>query len=173
MSRLALIVSLPLVFAAPLVAQDEAPAEPPRVYYGGSVVLGFGSALRVGLYPMVGVRVAPKVSVGAEVGYEYVDYSGPGGSTSAYGGALFGRYRVLPAFYFHGEGRYLNYERFTVTGAGERTWVPLVLLGGGFVQRVSRRASTYVEVLFDVLQDDASPYDNWEPFVRVGVGVGF
>jgi hypothetical protein len=31
----------------------------------------------------------------------------------------------------------------------------------------------YVEVLFDVLQDNNSPYDDWEPFVSVGVGVGF
>ncbi|MEB3323589.1 MAG: hypothetical protein VKI81_12260 [Synechococcaceae cyanobacterium] len=169
-----LAAPLLIALAFPLEAQ-QAEREPPEspVYYGGSVILGFGSAFRIGLYPLVGVRVAPKLSVGAQVGYEYVDYSGPGGSTSMYGGSLFTRYRILPAFYLHGEGRAINYERFLIDAGSERQWVPLVLLGGGFVQRISRRASAYVEVLFDVLNDDKSPYDDWVPFVRVGFGVGF
>jgi len=50
--------------------------------------------------------------------------------------------------------------------------VPFLLLGGGLVQRISPRTALTVEVLFDVLQDDNSPYDSGEPFVSVGVGVG-
>jgi hypothetical protein len=34
------------------------------------------------------------------------------------------------------------------------------------------RTSIYAEVLFDVLQDEDSPYADWEPHVTVGVGVG-
>ena len=41
----------------------------------------------------------------------------------------------------------------------ERNWVPFLLLGGGFVQHVGPNASVYVEVLFDVLQNENSPYE--------------
>jgi hypothetical protein len=33
--------------------------------------------------------------------------------------------------------------------------------------------SNVYEVLFDVLQDSNSPYEDWAPFVSIGVGVGF
>ena len=51
--------------------------------------------------------------------------------------------------------------------------MPFVLLGGGFVQRLGTNTSAYVEALFDVLQDDNSPYENWDPIIRVGIAVGF
>jgi hypothetical protein len=38
---------------------------------------------------------------------------------------------------------------------------------------MGRNTALMVEVLFDVLQDDNSPYEDWSPFVSVGVGVGF
>jgi hypothetical protein len=31
----------------------------------------------------------------------------------------------------------------------------------------------FVQVLFDVLQNNDSPYDDWEPFFSIGIGVGF
>jgi hypothetical protein len=31
----------------------------------------------------------------------------------------------------------------------------------------------FIEVLVDVLNDDNSPYEEWDPFVSFGVGVGF
>jgi len=27
--------------------------------------------------------------------------------------------------------------------------------------------------LFDVIQDDNSPYENWDPIISIGAGVGF
>lgn len=161
--------------AVPVVAQEVSATRtsgPSPIYYGGSISLGFGSAFRIGAFPLVGVRVTPQLSLGAQVGYEYANYDGPGGETSNYGAAVFGRYRVIPQFYVHAEGRYVSYELLG-PGDGSRSWVPFVLLGGGFVQPLSRRTSAYVEALFDVLQDDTSPYNDWEPFVRVGVAVGF
>ncbi len=159
----------------PAAAQSSASrtSSPSPVYYGGSITLGFGSAFRIGAFPLVGVRVTRQLSVGAQAGIEYANYDGPGREATNYGAALFARYRVIPQLYLHGEGRYVSYELFGAGDESSREWVPLVLLGGGFVQRLSPRTSAYVEVLFDVLQDDSSPYDNWEPFTRVGVAVGF
>lgn len=119
------------------------------------------------------MRLTPRLSVGAQAGLEYANYDGPGREATNYGGALFARYRVIPQLYLHGEGRYVSYELFGIGGNSSREWVPFVLLGGGFVQPVSPRTSVYVEALFDVLQDSEAPYDDWEPFVRVGVAVGY
>jgi len=148
-------------------------ARPSPVFYGGSMSIGFGSAFRIGVFPLIGVRVTPQLSVGSQVGYEYVNYDGPGGETSSYGGSLFARYRLAPQLYLHGEGRYVSYEWFDAAGASTRDWVPFLLLGGGFVQRLSPRTSAYAEALFDVLQDSKSPYDSGEPFLRFGVMVGY
>lgn len=140
------------------------------VYYGGYVSTWFGNPFRIGVFPLVGYRLTPAISLGVQAGYEYLNYDGPGGTTSNYGGAVFTRYRVVPQFYLHAEGRYVNYGS-PVTS--ERRWVPFILVGGGVVQRLGPRTSAYVEALVDVLQDDGSPYEEWDPSVRVGVTVGF
>ena len=164
------------LLAVPAAAQDVSASRttsPSPVYYGGSVGLGFGNGFRIGVFPLVGVRVTPQLSLGAQVGYEYANYNEPDADASNYGGAVFARYRVIPQLYLHGEGRYVNYELYDVADDSTREWVPFILLGGGFVQPVGGRTSAYVEVLFDVLQNDRSPYDNWEPSIRVGMAVGF
>ncbi|NNK01545.1 MAG: hypothetical protein HKP58_14145, partial [Desulfatitalea sp.] len=52
-------------------------------------------------------------------------------------------------------------------------WVPFLWLGGGFSQRLGQNTWAFVEVLFDVIQEEKSPYDDWEPVISVGVGMGF
>lgn len=144
-----------------------------RVYYGGSVSLAFSGAFRIGIYPMIGYKLSPKASLGAEVGYEYVNYDNTDKSASNYGGSVFARYRVVPQAYGMAKFQAVSYEFFGITGDSSRETVPFLLLGGGVVQRVAPRTTAYAEVLFDVLQDESSPYESWEPFVNVGVGVGF
>ena len=79
--------------------------------------------------------------------------------------------------YAHAEFAYWSYENaIDITNQGyetERVWVPFLLLGGGFSQMISPNVWAYAEVLFDVLNDTNSPYDEWDPFISIGVGVGF
>jgi len=147
-------------------------AGPSRVYYGGQVTLSFGSTTRIGIFPLVGYKLTPKLSGGAKAGYEYVDYDN-GPSANNYGGSVFARFRVGRSLYAHAEYEAINYELPTGPESSSREWVPFVLLGGGFTRAISPRTSVYAEVLFDVLQDDKSPYKDWEPIVNFGVGVGF
>ncbi len=138
------------------------------VYYGGSVTVSFSGATRVGVFPMVGYALTPRLSLGAKVGYEYVNYHDIDFNAHNYGAGAFARYRLVPQLYLHGEYQMISFDRPL-----DRDWVPFLLFGGGFVQRLSPRASAYVEVLFDVLQDDGSPYDDWQPVVSVGIAAGF
>lgn len=146
-----------------------------KVYYGGTVGLSFGDYLRLSIQPYVGYKFTPQLSGGVKVGYEYIKdkkYSQTY-TYHNYGGSVFSRYRVIPQLYAHAEFAYFSYEYRTSNATSERNWVPFLLLGGGYIQRISPNAAAYVEVLFDVLQNDKSPYKSGEPFISVGVGVGF
>jgi hypothetical protein len=146
---------------------------PSKIYYGGSVTLSFGNATQIGIFPMIGYKVTPKASIGGKLGYEYVNYDDIDESSHNFGGSVFSRYRFIPQLYAHAEFQLVNYEIFTFSGESSRETVPFLLLGGGYVKPVSPRTSLFAEVLVDVLQDDNSPYDDWEPIFSVGIGVGF
>jgi hypothetical protein len=167
----------PAAAPASQTAAPTASSKPPfrdRIYYGGSVTLSFGSDVtRIGVFPMVAYKVSPKLSLGLEVGYEHVNYDNYNQSADNYGGSVFSNYRLLPVVYLHAEYQMINYEIFTGPNSSDRELVPFLLVGGGVSKLIGGRTWAYAEVLFDVLQDDNSPYDDWEPVVSVGVGVGF
>ncbi len=144
-----------------------------RIYYGGSVILSFGDVTRIGIYPMIAYKFTPKLSGGVEVGYEWLKFDNYDETANNYGGSVFGNYRVLPQLYAHAEYQMINYEIFTSATTSDREWVPFLLVGGGFSKLMGRNTWAYVEVLFDVLNDDNSPYADGEPIISVGVGVGF
>lgn len=146
-----------------------------RIYFGGNIGLTFGNYSMLGIYPMVGYKLTPKLSVGVKLAYEYIrdkryttDYE-----TSNYGGSLFARYRVIQPIYLHAEYAGLNYELYNFEGESEREWVPFFLVGAGYSKLISSRTWLNIQVLFDVLQNEKSPYKQWEPFYSIGVGVGF
>jgi len=150
-----------------------------RWYYGGTVGFSFWNDYTyIGIYPLVGYKITPKFSIGGKIGYSYYNYHNTDLSTNNYGGSLFTRYRLIPQIYLHAEFVYFSYEEQTYDlqtrqYGTERNWVPFILLGGGLSQSIGQNVWAYVEVLFDVLQDDNSPYENWDPFISIGVGVGF
>lgn len=151
-----------------------------KIYFGGDFVFTIGSYTSIGIWPLVGYKVTPKLSVGLQPGYEYIKYDSYYGSdyeTSNYGARLFTRYRVIPAAYVHAEFAEINYKLRFQNNVGdiseERTWVPFLFLGGGLSQRVGGNTYAYVQVLYDVLQDENSPYSNNELFWSVGIMAGF
>jgi len=46
-------------------------------------------------------------------------------------------------------------------------------MGGGMSQPIAENVWFNAEILFDVLQNENSPYEQWAPFYNVGFGVGF
>ncbi len=159
--------------------------QPSKWYYGGTVGFNFwGDYFYLSVNPIVGYNISPKFSVGGKVQYAYINDSryDPLELTSHnYGAGLFARFRPIYQIYLHAEFDYASYENYTVYtpilgepyAESERNWVPFLLLGGGFVQHVGPNASVYVEVLFDVIQDENSPYEDWDPIISIGGGVGF
>ena len=155
--------------------QKKSTLNPNKMYFGGYANLSFGSYTVLGIEPMVGYKLTPKFSVGGKLSYEYIsdkryneDYSG-----SNYGISVFSRYRLTQRVYTHVEYSAMNYKLYNISGDSNREWVSFLFVGGGFSQPVTKNTWLTAEVLFDVLQNENSPYKNWEPFFSVGFGVGF
>lgn len=147
-----------------------------KFYYGGYLDLAFGSYTAIGIEPLIGYKINPKLSAGAIVSYEYIRDNGYSGYTykaSNWGASIFGRYRVIPQFYLHAEFKETNFDSYYLIGQENRIWVPFLLLGGGYSQKISGNIWMNTQILFDVLQNENSPYKNWTPFFSVGFGVGF
>lgn len=151
-----------------------------KVYYGGAVGFNFwGDYFRISVEPMVGYKVTPKLSAGVKLMYEHIDDSR---STvdllyNNYGGSIFSRYRIIPQLYAHAEFAYYNYSYKYKSGSLESetfsNWVPFLLLGGGYSQQVGQNTWLFAQALWDVIQDDNSPYKSGDPWISVGVSVGF
>jgi len=146
-----------------------------KIYYGGNIGLSFGNYTMIAIRPLIAYKITPKLSAGVRLSYEYVSdkrYSETY-NTSNYGASVFTRYRIIPQIYAHAEFAALNYELYNELGESQREWLPFLLIGAGYSQRLGGNVYAFVEVLFDVLQSDKSPYRNWEPFTSIGIGVGF
>ncbi len=161
--------------APPPAPPEEKPAGPKKIYYGGTVGLSMGDYFRISIQPFVGYKLKPFFHIGGKATYEYIDDSrySQDFTSSNYGGSIFGRLMPKRSIYLHTEFAYMSYEYMTSSLDSERDWVPFLYVGGGLVKQLSLNTSAYVEVLFDVLQDDNSPYEEWTPFISAGVGVGF
>jgi len=150
--------------------------KPSKVYYGGGIGFSFwGDYFRICVEPMIGYKFTPQLSGGLKVAYEYINDSRYSSSLTShnFGGSLLLRYRIIPQFYTHAEFAYMSYQHLTSHNTGDRYWVPFLLLGGGYSQQIARNTWAYAQVLFDVIQDDDSPYDSSDPFISFGVSVGF
>jgi len=143
---------------------------PPKWYYGATVGFNFwGDVRKISIEPLLGRKLTPRLSIGVEGRYEHLtDTSGPNDhSFDNYGAGVFSNFKLTPRFYAHGEYDMISYDY-----SGGRETVPFLYVGGGVVQAAGR-ASLYAEVLVDILNDDDSPYNDYEPQVSVGVSVGF
>ena len=94
--------------------------------------------------------------------------------SNSYGASMFARYRFIEQLYGHVEYANINYDFFTLAGeVSYRKWVPFLLVGGGYSSQIGQNSILYLQVLFDVLQDQHSPYESGQPIYSMGIGVGF
>ncbi len=146
-----------------------------RIYYGGYATMNFSRNYSVlGFQPLVGYKFTPKTSVGGQLSYEYIsdERYGPKENGSNYGFSIFSRYRFSPLFYAHTEFSLMSYKWFYSTYE-DRKWAPMLYVGGGYSQPLAPNVWLNGQVLFDVLNHKNSPYNDWEPYFSVGIGVGF
>ena len=163
----------------PAEAQEQAEAplrHIDRMYFGGSFGLQFGTYTNISLLPIIGYKVTEKFSVGTGAVYNYIGYRGS--SYSSYGARAFTQLEFFGigegAVLGHAEVEFLNtkYEDNYGYIGDDRTLLTLPLVGVGYRQRISEKASLDMLLLYNVNSKVVgNPYSN--PVFRVGFNIPF
>ncbi|MES2628005.1 MAG: hypothetical protein V4616_03455 [Bacteroidota bacterium] len=157
--------------SAQLSAQLNKGFDPERITFGGDFGLGFGSITYVNVSPLVGYRFTDNFTGGVGVIYQYLKYNknvyGVQFETNTYGGRIFGRYRFLENFFGTLEYQNLSLEYLESGFEKTRVNVPILFVGGGYLQPVGGKAYVSLSLLYDVLENPNSPYSN--PVIQAGL----
>lgn len=149
-----------------------------RLYFGGGLGLSFGSVTSIQVEPLVGYKIDQKNKWSAGLGISYWYFKDNRVSlpyeTTVYGYRVFNRYRFIENLYGHVEYQQLSFELFNnFSDQLQRQWVPFLLVGGGYAAPLGGRTYLVAQVLWDVIQDQNSPYRRGDPFFSIGVAAGF
>lgn len=146
-----------------------------KIFVGGNFGAQFGDITSIEISPLVGYRITEKFSSG--IGGTYIYYKVkarqgiPSYSTNIYGGRIFSQYRVIENALAYTEIEVLNLEvQDPISYELSRKNVPSWLVGGAYIQPIGGRASLNLYMLWDVIEDENSPYQN--PIIRIGINAG-
>ncbi|MBL0343175.1 MAG: hypothetical protein IPP71_21290 [Bacteroidetes bacterium] len=149
-----------------------------KLFFGGNLGLQFGNLTYVDVSPLIGYKITEKLHAGIGATYIYYRYKDSFGNyeTSIYGGRVFGRYYPIDNLFAHVEYEILNLDvPASVPGSNYdvlvRDNISSVLVGGGYVQPIGTNASLMLMVLFNLTEEQYSPYQN--PIFRIGINAGF
>ncbi len=162
--------------------KEERPSSPlkDRFFFGGSLGLQFGSATYIDVSPLVGYKITEKFHAGVGVTYIYYkvkdSYYNYAYETSIYGGRVFSRYYFLENLFGHAEFEVLNMDvPREISGSGNfdyvRDNITSVMVGGGYAQPIGTNAALMLMILWNLTEEQYSPYQN--PIFRVGFSAGF
>ncbi len=186
----AVLMTNPIIFSQPHhpdTTNRIPPGKEPKIsnwIFGGYVALQFGTITLIDVSPQIGYIINPTILVGSGVTYQYYRQKWYDEiiKSSIYGGRVFTEYIIYnekskrpgyrPRFsiYTHFEYELMNLDRdFSNTTSAlksRRFWVDGILIGGGFKQNIGRRSSLNISILYNIIYDKRTPYDN--PQIRIG-----
>ncbi len=188
MRKIAILLSLATLLCANTAAgqipeggerDDTTPPVNQRLFFGGSFGLQFGTVTNIQLSPLAGIWLMPRLAVGAGPSYIFYKYPYTEG-TSIYGGRAMMQFtlvedlgRVVPmgantGIFARGEYELLNLNRSFLTGEllGERReWQGNFLVGGGISQRMGKKSSMNMLLLWCVTDNKLGLYAS--PEIRI------
>lgn len=157
-----------------------------RLIIGGSLGLSFGDFTNVNISPLVGYRISQLfgagININAQFGSErfrnYNSVTTQRNQYTIFGGGVWGRVYPLDFLFIHVQPEYnvvslksTYYDTDPKTTITDRYGVPSLLIGGGYTQPVGGRAAFSIMALYDILQDNRSPYQNGL-ILRIGASLG-
>lgn len=149
-----------------------------RWFAGGMIGAGFSSySAYVSIEPMIGYNITPAFQVGTRLTYIFNSYKIYNGyqdikyNLNSFGIGLFSRYIIYKGLMAQVEYENLNLEYVNYNYQETRTWVPSLFIGGGYIQTMGGQGFASFAILWNVLENEYSPYTN--PIIRIGFGVGF
>jgi hypothetical protein len=169
-----LITFLLVAFSISVFAQNKLSD---RIYFGGGFGLSAGGdGTNISASPQVGYKITSRYSAGIGITYQYVKIKGIESSINNYGWSVFNRYNITQQFFGYAEFENLQFEFFTSLSPErtEREGYNSLLIGAGYSESLSGRASFSISALYNVLYDAADPRQPYDsPWViRAGVGIG-
>ncbi|WP_341834780.1 hypothetical protein WJU16_17680 [Chitinophaga pollutisoli] len=190
MKRICLIAAVFLLSMQAVMAQspyrvDTARGfDPSKLMVGGNFGFAFGNYSLVNVSPMIGYRFSPKAAAGISINAQFTWEKYREGSYEVknnytiLGGGIWGRYYPLEMLFVHAQPEYnsISYKKQIYSDPRqsfkERYGAPSLLLGGGYAQPIGGNSALVIMLLYDVLQDENSPYRN-RPVFSVGGNFGF
>lgn len=169
------LFSFPLIFTAQFSDDQSSGDSENKWYTGGGIQLGFSNVSTViGVSPLIGYNITDELSAGAGLNITY--FKSGSFSSTLLGGRLFSRYLITPNIFARTEFHMTSVEsnfagREEEEASSEREWVPAWFVGGGYRQSIGNRTFLNVSIMWDVIEDENSPYTN--PFISGGVTIGF
>ncbi len=168
---------------------DEGGFKKENLFTGGGISLGFGSnSFQAGASPFLGYSVASWVDVALSTNYNYVSYrnvfsQGDRLRKSTLGVGAFTRIYPINFIFLHGQfERNFITEKLIPVGAGSslknKVEANSLLVGAGYASGRypnSGQPFFYLSILFDILDNDYSPYNDVGgkiiPIIRGGLQV--
>jgi hypothetical protein len=159
-----------------------------NLFIGGSLGLGFGTdQFNIGVNPEIGYSLNRWLDAGVVVNFNYnsisadpTGYYNPDVSQKQfiYGGGVFGRAFVLPFLFLTAQPEF-NWthisQKYEASGGVTQTAnvnAPSLLLGIGYGRRMIGQGTFYIALMFDVLNNSNSPYNDIDghplPVLRAG-----
>jgi hypothetical protein len=174
---LTLLIVLSFVGINLYAQSDTKPVKKPfkeRLVFGGGATLNFSNIqTAVGISPMVGYRVTDRYIAG--IGLSYLYLSGRDYKANNYAASIFNRFSVTEELFLHAEMEYGTSQVTLESLLGDQKYsveYPAFLVGGGYRQSGGSGIGLSITVLYDVLQDRNSPYQQGLVY-RGGVFFGF
>lgn len=142
-----------------------------KMFFQGKFGFSLGSTKSIEITPIIGARLTDKINIGVGVTYEYLwhdDFD-----SHIYGGEVFTEYKLFKDFYAKADYKYRVYNDYYKGAKYSSKSVPYLFLGGGYRPRIASGVAFQIEILYDVIQDDFSQYNDNEPIISAGVIFGF
>jgi len=165
--------------------------DPDKLIIGGGLNAGFGGGyINAGIAPIVGYRITRKFSAGIGLGYQYnrapTNYYSPSEPDKVF-------YSKANIIYPSVWTRHFLYRNIFAEAAFEQNFISISgglnrygvwdnakenimascgLVGLGLSQPLGGRVAFYGEIMYDVIQQENSPYYG-RPIFRFGIAAGF
>ena len=181
--RLVLVI-LAIIIEMSAVAQ-KTPATPPstikdkktkknfslrdRLVFSSGLGGAFGTYSYFQISPQVGIRITDNWYNGIGATYSFITTNSQA-SRNIYGAEIWSRYLLSNNIILQSELEYLSVSSTNYRGENQRYNVPVWFVGGG-VTSGSGNIRMSVVILYDLIDDPHSPYQN--PMIRIGGLLGF
>ncbi|MBP6456555.1 MAG: hypothetical protein KA275_07490 [Chitinophagaceae bacterium] len=164
------------------------------VYFGGSIGFQpFEKAYLFSIAPILAARIQRRTHLGISPTYQYyrekivvpitsIDSTTHILEASSWNVSVFLRYFYYNRFFLHLEPELINYKEITnlyydnqqkkVVEVSSRNNTFALLTGLGYVQPIGEQSIFVITVLYDVLQQENTPYEKL-PFIRGSFNLGF